>query len=95
MINIKTKLIEIVHKHIPGCRIFLYGSRARGTHAQGADYDIALDAGEKIQRSTIWEIQDDIENSNIYVFVDILDINNTSPNFLTEITKDFISWNNE
>lgn len=92
MIDIKATLLQIIHKHLPECRVFLFGSRARGTHKEGADYDIALDAGAKIPRDVMLKINGDIDESNIYVFVDVVDINNVSEDFLNVIKKDLVEW---
>ena len=92
MVNIKETLIQVIHKHIPNCRIFLFGSRARETNHEGADYDIALDAGIKIPRKIMLDIDGDIHESDIYVFVDVVDLNNVSQDFLNIIKKDLVEW---
>ena len=92
MIDVKETIIKIVHKHVPDCRIFLFGSRARGTHKEGADYDIALDTGTKIPRETMLKISGDIDESNIPVFVDVVDLNRISPTFFESIKEDLVLW---
>lgn len=91
-IDIKTELINIIHKHLPGCKIMLFGSRARKTNRDGADYDIALDMGKKIPFTIMLHIENDIEESNIPVFVDVVDIHAVAKQFLFHITKDCILW---
>jgi predicted nucleotidyltransferase len=44
----KTMLLDVLEKNIPTAKIYLYDSRARQTHQEGADIDIALDNGTKI-----------------------------------------------
>lgn len=39
----KKKFIEIITKHLPNTSIYLYGSRARKDHHEGANVDLALD----------------------------------------------------
>lgn len=92
MIDVKAELIKIVYKYVPKCRIFLFGSRARGTHREGADYDIALDSGTKIPREVMLNIGEDIHESDIYVFVDVVDLNDVSQDFLNVIKKDLVEW---
>jgi len=50
MINPKYKkqLIEIINKHLPQAKIYLYGSRARKDHAEGSDIDLAIEINKAI-----------------------------------------------
>lgn len=70
----------------------LFGSRARGTQHEGADYDIAIDAGKKVERSIMLKIASDIDESRVAVFVDVVDVHEVSPTFLAAIEKDFVIW---
>ena len=60
MIDAKTKRITIIHRHLPGCKVILFGSRARGTHVDGTDYDIAIDVGRKIPFTTMLKTWGDV-----------------------------------
>jgi len=86
----KKSLLKIIRKHLPKASIYLYGSRARGDNASGSDVDLALDAGRSIDISTIGNIKEEIEESTIPLFVDVVDVYNSSPEFLAEIKKDWI-----
>lgn len=88
----KPVLMEIIHKYVPNCKVYLFGSRARGTHKEGADIDLALDAQEKISFTTILKIQHDIEETTIPVFVDVVDLDGTSDDFKNEVKRDGILW---
>lgn len=92
--HFKEKLLEIIHKHIPGCQVYLFGSRARQTHREGADIDIALDAGAKIDFRIIFKIKDEIEETTVPVFVDIVDLHSVSDAFKNEIEQEMILWQN-
>lgn len=81
-------LIKIIKKHVPTARIYLYGSRARGDHSMGSDIDVALDARHKIERLLVLHIKDDIEESTIPLFVDVIDLHNISETFKNEITPE-------
>ncbi|MBM3887436.1 nucleotidyltransferase domain-containing protein, partial [Candidatus Dependentiae bacterium] len=61
----KEKLINIILKHAPQAKIYLFGSRAREENHKGADIDLALDAGGAISRKIIWKIEEEIEDSTI------------------------------
>lgn len=88
----KKLLINIIDKQLPGCQIWLFGSRARKTNKPGADIDIAVDAGRILTSQEIFNIMETIEESPLPVFVDIVDIRNVSEDFLNQITKDWIPW---
>ncbi len=89
----KPILLEIIHKYVPNCKVYLFGSRARGTHKEGADIDLVLDASEKVDFTTILKIQRDIEETTIPVFVDVVDLDGTSDDFKNEVKRDGILWN--
>lgn len=89
----KPILLDIIHKYVPDCKVYLFGSRARGTHKEGADIDLALEANEKISFMTILKIQHDIEETTIPVFVDVVDLDGTSDDFKNEVKRDGILWN--
>jgi len=44
----KKEILRALEYHFPGAKIILFGSRARRTHQEGADVDIAIDAGKAI-----------------------------------------------
>ena len=88
----KTILMDIIDKQLPGCFIWLFGSRARKTNKPGADFDIALDAGRVLTTEEMFAIKEAIEESSLPVFVDIVDIRNVSPDFLNQISQDWILW---
>ena len=88
----KHLLIPIIKKHLPTCTIYLFGSRARNTHQEGADIDIALDAGSKIDFTLLSKILDDIEESMVPVQVDVIDYHNISTAMKEEIDNEGIQW---
>ena len=91
-IQYKQLLTDIIHTYLPGCRIWLFGSRARRTNKEGADIDLAIDAGRKLTMREIFRIKETIEESSIPVFVDIVDVRNVTEDFLSQIKGDWIVW---
>lgn len=89
---LKEAIIKIIRKHILTCDIYLFGSRARKTNRSGADVDVALGALEPIHFMTIGNIKEDLEESNIPLFVDIVDLKTVSDVFLKEFKQDAILW---
>jgi uncharacterized protein len=86
------KLLEIIHAKLPGCRVYLFGSRARGTHQPGADIDLALDMGKPIDFTIIVSLLGEIEESNIPLMVDLVDLYTASDVFKREVNKEGIEW---
>jgi len=37
------RVVEIVKKHLPDCRLYLFGSRAKGTAKETSDLDFAVE----------------------------------------------------
>jgi predicted nucleotidyltransferase len=88
----KAKIIALISALIPQAKIYLYGSRARGTNKQWSDIDIALDCGEAIARLSIGEIRDIMVASNIPYKVDVVDFYTISPEMRKAIERDKIIW---
>lgn len=89
----KKLLLNIIYEKLPDCRVYLFGSRARGTNHPGSDIDLALDAGAKIGMHIIGAIQEAIEESRIPFFVDVVDFHAVSSDMREQIRKDGILWN--
>jgi uncharacterized protein len=90
----KQEFIKIIHKSLPKCKIYLFGSRARGSHSHGSDVDIAIDVNEKVEKNVVGVIREEIENSNIPYFVDIVDLNVVSEEMKKNILREGVLWSN-
>lgn len=91
-IKYKELLIDIIKKQLPGCTIWLFGSRARNTNKPGADVDIAIDTGRVLTPQEMFSLEEAIEESILPVFVDIVDIRNVSDEFLNQINNEWVLW---
>ena len=89
----KKQLLGIIHRQLPSCRIYLFGSRARGTNHPGSDIDLAIDEGARIPIEIIGMIQETIEESQIPFFVDVVDFRAVSQEMREQIKKEGILWN--
>jgi len=89
----KEQLLPIIFKYLPKCKIYLFGSRAAQSARSGSDIDLGLDAGEPIEWKKIVNIQNDIDESTIPVYVDLIDMHSAPESFKTEILKKGIIWN--
>lgn len=90
----KDTLLAIISQYLPDCTVYLFGSRARHNARPGSDIDLALDTGNKIDYKTLYKIKDDIEESAIPLFVDIVDLHDVGEDFKNFIAKDLIIWKN-
>ena len=77
---------------MPEAKIYLYGSRARGTNAEWSDIDLALDTGKKLPRLTVGELRDIMVATNIPYKVDIVDFHNITDAMQKAIMKDKVVW---
>lgn len=90
----KKQLIEIISKQLPNAKVYLYGSRASGDFRSGSDIDLALDNGEKISFHDLSSIKDDIEQSKIPFFVDVVDLFTAEGEFKKQVLKTRVLWKN-
>jgi uncharacterized protein len=85
-------LLDIILKYLPQCKVYLFGSRARGTNKPGADIDLALDCSAPIDFRIILKIYNDIEATNIPLSVDLVDLYSASDLLKSEVKKEGILW---
>ncbi len=73
-------VISIVKKNIPDCQLFLFGSRAKGTHKESSDFDIAIKNNKNsIQEFT--KIRDLIEELDTLKKIDLIEYNDLGEEF--------------
>jgi hypothetical protein len=90
----KDVLVKLISKHIPGCTIYLFGSRATDTEGVGSDIDIALDAGTPIPYKTMLKILIDIDETNIPMKVDLIDMRVAGQVIKESVIKEGVKWTN-
>ena len=88
----KQILLTIILGELPGCKVYLFGSRAREEHDMGADIDLALDTGEPIERAVLVTIKEKIEATTIPLSVDLIDLSDASGQLKKEIETEGILW---
>ena len=72
-------------------KVYVFGSRTKGTRKKFADLDLAFDnSGQKLSESTLIQLSSEFEKSLLPFFVDIIDINNITSEFKTLIEPDFV-----
>lgn len=90
----KQELITIIHKHVPQCTIYLFGSRAINKEYAGSDIDIALDAGKTIDNKKLLAIQLDFDETTIPMELDLVDLQTVSQELKNDVLREGIKWTN-
>lgn len=85
-------IIKLLTVLFPDAKIYLFGSRARGTHTERSDIDIAIDLGRKMELSEIAIARNVIEGLNMPQNIDIVDWYRASDSMRDQITKEGIVW---
>lgn len=88
----KDKIIRLLNALFPEVKIYLYGSRARGSYREWSDIDLALDIGSVIEMRHLGEARRILQESSIMYKVDLVDVHKISEDFKNHISKDFILW---
>jgi len=90
--KIKQKIIAVISALMPDVKIYLFGSRARGTNSPRADIDIALDGGKRLPIEDVDEIKSMFKESNIMYQIDVVDFYQVSELMRNEISKERVMW---
>src|SRR5882724_1590965 len=79
-------MIQLLTVLFPESTIYLFGSRARGTHTDRSDIDIAIDLGRKMEFEEIAKARGVLEGLNLPQAIDIWDCQRESTNW--EVIKE-------
>jgi len=94
MLDKKTKkqLKDILYKYLSKkeYRMFVFGSRASGENSRWSDIDVGVWGEKKMPLEIKFQIEDDLENSDIPYKVDLVDFKNTSKKFRQIALNNFI-----
>lgn len=88
----KDKIVAVVSALFPNAKIYLFGSRARGTHGEWSDIDIAIDAEKKLPRVDVGEVRDMLRESNIPYKIDVVDLHGVSEEMRKMILQEGVLW---
>lgn len=76
------------------CVVYLFGSRARGTHTLTSDVDIAIASPEHVG-GKLGALREALEFSTLPLFVDVVDLNQVGTTFLEEVKNEgIVIWKN-
>jgi len=90
----KTILLEIIKKHLPTAKVYLFGSRAIDKEQPGSDIDIALDINCEIPSLTMSKIRNEIEESIVPMKIDLVDMYTAQDELKKDILNEGILWTN-
>lgn len=88
----KEKMLAILTALFPDAKIYLFGSRARNTHSDSSDVDIAIDAGQKMDFSATGEAKDVMEALYTPYKVDVVDFHRVPEGMQQMILSEGIRW---
>lgn len=88
----KSKILALINAIAPQAKVYLFGSRARGTNAEWSDIDLALDAGQALPELMASELKNIMEASNLPYKVDVVDLYQISDAMRRAILKDKVVW---
>jgi len=75
-----------------GTRVFLFGSRARGDHRRASDFDVAVLAARPLPRALLARIREELEESGVPVFVDLVDLAEAPAALREEVLREGCEW---
>ena len=81
---------EILCRYVPDRPVYAFGSRTRGFARRRSDLDLAIGGAEPLTWHTIAEIKESFSESDLPIFVDVLDINSIDAGFLQRIRPCFV-----
>jgi len=86
---------KIVFSHLDSSvyKAFIFGSRATGTNRKYSDIDLGIVARTKVPTTTMFDLEDEFDQSNLPFKVDVVDFNNVSENFKKVALKNVLYLN--
>ncbi len=72
---------RILHAHLPGAKIWAFGSRTKGTAKRGSDLDLAVDAAAPLDFSARTHLVNTLDEAPLAFNVDLVDLHAISPEF--------------
>ncbi len=94
MIKEQQTMIRLLDALFPNVRIYLFGSRSRGTERIASDIDLALDAGRKLSFLEIERARNVLETLNVPEKIDIVDLRSIPSSLKETILNEGIIWKN-
>lgn len=74
-------------------KMYLFGSRARGTASTGSDCDIGIDSLEDLPKGLLSIIREELEESFVPYQVELIDLRRTTSDFAEKVRREGVVWN--
>ena len=94
MVDQQETIIKLLTVLFPESKIYLFGSRARGTERPESDIDIAIDNGARIPFLELAKARNIIEALYIPQKIDIVDVTAVPQEMRDIILREGIVWKN-
>lgn len=88
----KDKIIKVIEIFFPDATIYLFGSRAKRSHQQNSDIDIAIDAGKPMSMTEKGQINSMLDALNIPQKIDLVDLHRVPEALKVNILREGIVW---
>lgn len=80
---------SILSKHLPpNTRVWVFGSRAKGTARYNSDLDLAFESTHEIDAKVLAKMKADFEEAPLPFFIDIIDLKQTHEPFKMIVNKE-------
>ncbi|MBP2290779.1 nucleotidyltransferase family protein [Azospirillum rugosum] len=73
-------------------RVYLFGSCARGDMGHWSNIDVAIDPLEPLPAGLLAHIDDDLEESTVPYFADVIDLSKVGPRLREVVKQEGIEW---
>lgn len=85
---------SIVFNRLAGhpARVYLFGSCARGDAQRWSDIDVAIEPLEPLPPGLQLEIEDDLAESTVPYFVDVVNLSTAGAAFRDEVEREGVEW---
>ncbi|MDA1316389.1 MAG: nucleotidyltransferase domain-containing protein [bacterium] len=84
---------SVINKHLDGSKYkaFIFGSRVYPSHRKYSDLDIGILGSDSVPTVTLFQIKEDLSNSDIPFMTDVVDFREVSQNFREKALSHIIS----
>ena len=82
---------RVLSTHVPGRPVYAFGCRTRGRARRRSDLDLAIGGSERLSLSVLADLKDEFSESDLPIFVDILDLHDVAEGFLKIIEPGFVA----
>lgn len=85
-------MVRLLTALLPEVKIYLFGSRARGTHTERSDIDLALDMGRKLTLRELYRAKNILEGLNTPQTIDVVDMHRINDDMKNIILREKVVW---